>query len=120
MILMHLIWRSIEEEKRKIWGRNVRGSPNLMTRHRFHVRAIDHSKARNNWNVKCEPNESTKNHGLDVRSKYSHAIWSLQQLPMCSLLSDSTVLEDKYAITVDYGAESVGDANGCAALANFR
>ena len=54
------------------------------------------------------------------RVKYSHSIWSLQQLSMCSLLSDSSVLEDKYAITVDYGAESVSDADGCPALANFR
>ena len=48
-----------------------------------------------------------------------HAIPSLQQLTMSSLLSNSTILEDEYAVAIDYGAESMCDANCCPALADF-
>ncbi len=52
--------------------------------------------------------------------KNSHAIRLLQQLPVRPLLNDSAVFEDKYAVTVDYGAEPVGDAYCGPALTDLQ
>jgi hypothetical protein len=38
---------------------------------------------------------------------------------MSSLLSNSTVFEDEYAVAIDYGAESMSYADCCPALADF-